>query len=496
MTNVQGKSDLPIVPAKPSNNAASAAAETGEGRGGAKGNAGQGGTRQTQGWESVSLALDRIREAARRDKRARFTALLHHVTIELLRYAALQLKRRAAPGIDGVTWEAYEADLESNLRDLHGRIHRGGYRAKPSRRQYIPKPDGRQRPLGIAALEDKIVQRAVVEVLNAIYETDFLGFSYGFRPGRSQHDALDALVTGIYRRKVNFIVDADIRTFFDSMNHDWLMRFLEYRIADRRLLRLIGKWLKAGVLEDGRLLTSETGTPQGAVISPLLANIYLHYVYDLWAHQWRRQQAQGEMIVVRYADDMVAGFQFEADARRFLADLAHRLERFGLQLHADKTRIIEFGRYAEKNRKARGLKPETFDYLGFTHISGTNRKGGFIIRRHTVSKRLRAKLHEIKDALHRMMHLPIQEQAAYLKRVVNGYLNYFAVPTNNRAINSFYRHAVWYWYRALRRRSQTSRLTWKDMKRLVATWLPPARLRHPLPDVRFYAMTQGRSPVR
>ena len=297
MMDVQGKSDLPIVPLKPSNDAALAAAETGEGRGGAKGNAIQSGMRQTQSWESVSLALDRIRDAARRDRREKFTALLHHVTIELLHYAALQLKRRAAPGVDGITWEAYEADLESNLRDLHGRIHRGGYRAKPSRRQYIPKSDGRQRPLGIAALEDKIVQRAVAEVLNAIYETDFLGFSYGFRPGRSQHDALDALATGIYRQKVNFVVDADIRSFFDSMDHSWLMRFLEHRIADRRLLRLIGKWLKAGVLEEGRLLTPDKGTPQGAVISPLLANIYLHYVYDLWAQQWRQQHAQGDVIV-------------------------------------------------------------------------------------------------------------------------------------------------------------------------------------------------------
>ena len=496
MMDVQGKSDLPIVPLKPSNDAAVAAAETGEGRGGAKGNAVQGGTRQTQGWESVSLALDRIRDAARRDRREKFTALLHHVTIELLRYAALQLKRRAAPGVDGITWEAYEADLESNLCDLHGRIHRGGYRAKPSRRQYIPKSDGRQRPLGIAALEDKIVQRAVAEVLNAIYETDFLGFSYGFRPGRSQHNALDALASGIYRRKVNFVVDADIRSFFDSMDHSWLMRFLEHRIADRRLLRLIGKWLKAGVLEEGRLLTPDKGTPQGAVISPLLANIYLHYVYDLWAQQWRQQHAQGDVIVVRYADDMVVGFQFEHDARRFLTDLGQRLERFGLQLHAQKTRTIEFGRYAAKNRKARGLKPETFDFLGFTHICGTNRKGGFIIRRHTARKRLRAKLHEIKDVIGRMRHLPIQDQGAYLKRVMNGYFNYFAVPTNNRAINSFYRHVTWYWYRALRRRSQTSKLTWEKMKRLIGTWLPPARLRHPLPDVRFRVMTQGKSPVR
>ena len=496
MMHVRGKSDPPIVPAKSPNNAALAAAEAMEGRGGAKGNAVRSGTRQTQGWESVSPALDRIRDAARRDKGVRFTALLHHVTVDLLRFSALQLKRRAAPGIDGITWDAYETDLESNLEDLHARVHRGAYRAKPSRRQYIPKPDGRQRPLGIAALEDKIVQRAVGEVLNAIYETDFLGFSYGFRPGRSQHDALDALATGIYRRKMNWIVDADIRAFFDSMSHDWLMLFLEHRIADRRLLRLIGKWLKAGVLEEGRLLAAERGTPQGAVISPLLANIYLHYVYDLWAHQWRRRHAYGEMIVVRYADDMVVGFQSERDARRYLVELAQRLERFGLRLHPEKTRIIEFGRFAAENRRARGLKPETFSFLGFTHICGTDRRGGFIIRRHTVRERLRGKLREVKETIGRMMHLPIQDQGAHLKRVVNGFLNYFAVPTNSRAINSFYRHVGWYWFRALRRRSQIKRLTWARMKRLTDLWLPPARIRHPLPDVRFASMTRGGGPVR
>src|SRR5512134_3131699 len=327
MTYGQRKSDLPIVPAKLPNNAAPAAAEAMEGRGGAKGNVVRGSTCQTQSWESVSPALDRIRETARRDKRVRFTALLNHVSIELLRWSFYQLQRRAAAGIDGVTWDQYEADLEGNLADLHGRVQRGAYRAKPSRRQYIPKPDGRQRPLGIAALEDKIVQRAVVEILNAIYETDFLGFSYGFRPGRSQHRALDALATAIYRKKVNWILDADIRAFFDSVSWEWLVRFLEHRIADRRLVRLIGKWLKAGVLEDGRLLEVERGTPQGAVISPLLANIYLHYVYDLWVQRWRRRTAQGHVIVVRYADDMVVGFQYLADAHRFLAELKQRLER-------------------------------------------------------------------------------------------------------------------------------------------------------------------------
>ena len=497
MMHDQEKSDLPIVPGKPPNKAAIAAAEAVEGRGGAKGNADRQSTRQAQNWESVSQALDRIRHAARREGKEQFTALLHHVTTDLLRWAFFQLKRNAAPGVDGVTWEDYEADLEENLQSLHRRVQRGGYRAKPSRRQYIPKADGRQRPLGIAALEDKIVQRAVVEVLNAIYETDFLGFSYGFRPGRSQHDALDALATGIYRRRVNWILDADVRAFFDSVSHSWTVRFLEHRIGDKRLLRLIGKWLKAGVLEDGTLKPGERGTPQGAVISPALANIYLHYVHDLWAHQWRKRHAQGNVVIIRYADDTVVGFQYRADAERFLSDLKERLRKFALDLHPDKTRLIEFGRFTLRDRQAKGLgKPETFDFLGFTHICAKNRKGGFLIRRQTVRKRLKEKLRQVKETLRRMMHLPIPEQGQYLARVLNGFFNYFAVPTNSRAINSFYRHVGWYWFRTLRRRSQTSKLTWERMKRLTDKWLPPARLRHPLPDMRFDVTTRGRSPVR
>lgn len=493
----QGKSDSPIVPRKSPNKAAQAAAETMEGRGGAKGNAVRSSTRQTQSWESVSPALDRIRETARRDKKVRFTALLHHVSVDLLRWSLFQLKRRAAAGVDGVTWDQYEAGLENHLIDLHGRVHRGAYRAKPSRRQYIPKPDGRQRPLGIAALEDKIVQRAVVEILNAIYETDFLGFSYGFRPGRSQHDALDALSTAIYRKRVNWILDADIRAFFDSVSWEWLNRFLEHRIADRRLLHLIGKWLKAGVLEDGRLLTVERGTPQGAVISPVLANIYLHYVFDLWVHRWRQKGADGNVVVVRYADDTVVGFQFRADAMRFLDELRQRLQKFGLELHPQKTRIIEFGRFAARNRKAQGRgKPETFAFLGFTHICGTNKRGSYLILRHTIRERLREKLRQVKETIKRMMHRPIAEQGLYLKQVMNGFLNYFAVPTNSRAINAFYYNVAWYWCRALRRRGQISRLPWQRMARYINLWLPPARIRHPYPDLRFNVRTQGRSPVR
>ena len=337
----------------------------------------------------------------------------------------------------------------------------------------------------------------VVEILNAIYETDFLGFSYGFRPKRSQHNALDALATAIYRKKVNWILDADIQAFFDTVNWEWLVRFLEHRIADRRLLRLIGKWLKAGVLEDGRLLTVERGTPQGAVISPVLANIYLHYVYDLWVQHWRRQNDIGEVIVVRYADDTVVGFQHRSDAERFLDELRERLKKFGLELHPQKTRIIEFGRFAARNRKARGLgKPETFAFLGFTHICGTSKSGGYLILRHTIGKRLREKIRQVKETIRRMMHRPITEQALHLRRVMNGYFNYFAVPTNNRAINSFYYHVIWHWHRTLARRSQNGRMPWERMKRLIDRWLPPARLRHPLPDVRFRVMTQGGSPVR
>jgi RNA-directed DNA polymerase len=372
----QGKSDPSIVPRKRPNKPGRPSAEAVEGRGGAEGTARQQSTGRTQSRETVSQTLACVREAAKRSRRERFTSLMHHVTPDLLAWAFQQLKRQAAPGVDGVTWEQYAAALDDNIDDLHGRIMRGAYRAKPSRRQYIPKPDGRQRPLGIAALEDKVVQRAMVEVLNAIYEVDFLGFSYGFRPGRSQHDALDALAYGINFKKVNWILDADIRSFFDCISHDWMMRFLEYRIGDRRVLRLIAKWLKAGVMEEGSWTEGTIGTPQGAVISPLLANVYLHYVYDLWVDQWRRRTATGPMIVVRYADDTIVGFQRRADADRFLRDLRARLASFSLDLHPDKTRLIEFGRFAAQRRSAKGLpKPETFDFLGFTHICGESADG-------------------------------------------------------------------------------------------------------------------------
>jgi group II intron reverse transcriptase/maturase len=385
-----------------------------------------------------------------------------------------------------VTWQAYEADLGRRLADLHGRIHRGAYRPQPSRRVYIPKAGGRQRPLAIAALEDKLVQGATVMVLNAIYEEDFLGFSYGFRPGRGPHDALDALAVGITSCKVNFILDADIQSFFDAVSQDWLIRFVEHRIGDPRIIRLIRKWLKAGVLEDGTVTVSDRGTGQGSVISPLLANIYLHYVYDLWVEQWRKRRATGEVIVIRYADDTIAGFQRHADAARFLRDLRERLAPFGLDLHPDKTRLIEFGRFAVERRAVKGLrKPETFDVLGFTHICAKQEDGRFILLRHTIAKRMRAKLLEIKETLHRMRHVPVPEQGRWLGQVVRGYLAYHAVPTNARAITSFLYHAAWHWRRALMRRSQKGWVTWARIRRIATRWLPPARIRHPWPQQRF-----------
>ena len=445
--NERGKSDGPVVPAKPPNKAAGAAAEVVEGRGPAEGNTASK-TRPGHGAGSdVPSALDRVREVARRDKEARFTALLHHVDFARLWAAYWAIRPKAAPGVDGVTWSAYGQDLEANLRDLHARVHAGRYRARPSRRVYIPKADGRQRPLGIASLEDKILQRAVVEVLNAIYEEDFLGFSYGFRPGRSPHDALDALAAGIERKKVNWVLDADIRDFFTSLDHGWLEKFLEHRIADKRVLRLIQKWVSAGVIEDGAWTASEVGAPQGASVSPLLANIYLHYVFDRWARQWRRRNAHGDVVIVRFADDFVAGFEHQADAQRFLADLRERFAKFGLELHPDKTRLIEFGRFAARDRKARGVgKPETFDFLGFTHICGKTKNGRFWLRRKTISKRMRAKLAEVKDQLKRRRHLPIPEQGRWLASVVRGHLAYYAVPGNSEAIAAFRDQVRRHWF--------------------------------------------------
>ena len=495
--NGNERSDPAIVAAKPANEPGRPGKEWVERREGAKGNAaGPHGVR-AQERAASSSGIDRVRKAARERKEEKFTTLLHHIDAKLLRQAYHWLKRDAAPGVDGMTWEAYGEGLEARLSGLESRIHRGSYRAQPSLRAHIPKPDGRQRPLGIAALEDKVVQRAVVEVLNAIYETDFLGFSYGFRPERGQHDALDALAVGIESQAVNWILDADIRGFFDNISHEWVMRFVEHRVGDRRVLCLIRKWLMAGVVEDGVRQPATKGTPQGAVISPLLSNIYLHYVYDLWTEQWRQRHAHGAMIVVRYADDTVVGFEHRADAERFLADLRIRMAEFDLELHPDKTRLIEFGKRAASDRAGCGDgKPETFDFLGFTHISAKTRNGKFQLRRVTISKRMRAKLHEVKDQLRRRRHQPIPEQGRWLASVVRGHTAYYAVPANYQAVDRFRSEVMWLWCRALRRRSQRHRLPWARMYRLADRWLPPVRIVHPWPTDRFYATTQGRSPVR
>jgi len=486
MMHEHGKSDAAVVAMKPANEAAQAAEERVERRAVTEGNADQQSTFRTPSRIDVTQALDRIRRTAKERKKEKFTALLHHISHELLEAEFFALKRNAAAGADRVTWREYEQNLKVNLEDLHARVHRGAYRPQPSRRVYIPKADGQRRPLAIAAIEDKIVQRAAAAVLNGIYEEDFLGFSYGFRPGRSAHHATDALVVAIERRKVNFVVDADIRSFFDTVDQDWLIRFVEHRIGDPRIIRLIRKWLKAGVLEDGIVSVSEQGTAQGAVISPLLANIYLHYALDLWAERYRRREATGDMIIVRYADDFIVGFEHEHEARHFLDMLRERLKEFALSLHPEKTRLIEFGREAENNRKRRGLgKPETFDFLGFTFICGRSRRGKFLIKRKTRRDRMRVKLQAIKQELRRRMHWPIPAQGKWLKQIIRGYFNYHAVPTNNRALLGFRDEIVRSWRSVLSRRSQRDSTGWERMRELADDWLPKPKILHPWPNQRF-----------
>ena len=492
MTNGPGRSDRPTVPEKFPNNAGQPVAEGMEGRGLAKGNLPQQNASRTPSRTDAPSALERVRQAAKGDKKLRFTALLHHIySLEMLRGAYFSLKKEAAAGVDGETWRHYGESLEDNLRDLSERLKRGAYRAKPVRRVYIPKADGRQRPLGVTALEDKIAQRATVEVLNAIYETDFLGFSYGFRPGRSPHHALDALYTGLLTRKVNWVLDLDIRGFFDGISHEWLVRFVEHRIADRRVVRLIQKWLRAGVLEDGKHLRVEEGTPQGGSASPLLANSYLHYVFDLWVQAWRRKRAHGDVIVVRFADDIVLGFQVKSDAEQFWAELTERFRKFALELHPVKTRLLEFGPFAVASRKRRGEgKPETFNFLGFTHICGKKRSNGmFTVVRQTIRKRLQAKLSEVKTELRRRLHHPVPEVGQWLRSVVSGHFRYYGVPMNAPALHIFRFQIGWLWHRALSRRSQNGRILWDRMRRLINRWLPPVRIYHDYPLRRLGVVT-------
>ncbi len=496
MMNGRGKSDSSVVPAKPPNKAATRAAEAVEGRGLAKGNSLERNARRTQRRESATSALERVRQAAERDRQQRFTALLHHVyDIERLRTAYLGIKRDAAAGVDGETWRHYGEALEGNLQELAARLKRGAYRAQPVRRAYILKTDGRQRPLGIPVLEDKIVQRAVVEVLNAIYEQDFLGFSYGFRPGRSPHQALDALTVGITMRKVNWVLDADIRSFFDTLKHEWQVKFIEHRVADRRIVRLIQKWLAAGVLEDGQRTQSEEGTVQGGSISPLLANLYLHYVFDLWIRQWRRRRARGDVVVVRFADDFVVGFEHRRRPSVSSSNCGRVSPSSGWSCTPRRRACCALDALRAKRIARRGDKPPTFNFLGFTHCCGKTRKGRFTVLRLTMRKRWQAKLREVKAELRRRMHRPVREQGAYVRSVVLGHARYYGVPFNGAAIAAF-RHAVGrLWWRVLRRRSQ-SPLSWQRMSRYRDHWLPPARICHPYPLVRLGVITQGGSRMR
>jgi RNA-directed DNA polymerase len=496
--HVREESDCAVIPVNQPNNEEPFSAEAGEERVQTKENIARSHTSPTQSGERVSQGLSGVRQVAKERKQERFTALLHHLTVGLLRDSFFALQRQAAPGVDGVTWQEYETGLEDRLIDLHSRVHRGAYQAQPSRRVYIPKTDGRQRPIGIASLEDKIVQQGVVTILNQIYEVDFRGFSYGFRPGRNPHQALDALAVGIQTKRVNWILDADIRSFFDRMSFEWTVKFVEHRVADRRILRLIQKWLKAGVSEEGQWKETTVGTSQGSVISPLLANIYLHYVFDLWIEAWRKKVAKGEVIVVRYADDLVAGFESRAEAERFLEEFQERLAKFGLECNAEKTRLIRFGRFAAQNRAERGQgKPETFSFLGFTHYCGKRRSNGtFIVWRKTAKKRMTAKLREIKAELRRRMHEPIALVGEWLRKVVMGYFQYHAIPGNLDRLSVFRHRLRQLWAFVIRRRSQRSRANWQRLNPLLDRWIPQPRVLHPYPLERLTASTQGRSRMR
>lgn len=477
-------SDPSIVPKKPANSRVTPE-ESVEGRDGAKGKSTRGNARQTQGWESVTTQLKWIGQVAKKKKGERFNNLMHLIKEPLLKAAFERLKRNAAPGVDDITWEEYGRDLDARLSRLRDRLHRGSYQPLPVRRVHIPKGDGRTRPLGIPALEDKIVQQAVRMVLEPIYEQQFMGFSYGFRPGRSQHRALDALSVALHRM-VNWVLDADLRSFFDSVDHDWMKKFVEHRIGDCRLVRLLMKWLKAGVMEDGRVKPTELGTPQGGIISPLLANIYLHYALDVWVHQWRRLHARGDVYIVRYADDFVMGFQWERDALEMRTALAERLRRFGLTLHPDKTRLIRFGRFAWRDSRQSGGKPGTFDFLGFTHICAENERGGFWVWRRTMRKRRVAKVRAVGDELRRRRHEPLATTHAWLLSVLRGHYAYFGVPGNERALITFRRAIVTQWHRQLSRRGQRGKLVGKRRESFERRFpLPSPTRTHPWPHQRF-----------
>ena len=486
---VAEESDHGVVPMNPSNKDGRPSAERGEGSAWTKENARPSYTYPTQRGAGVSQGLAGVRKAARERKQEQFTALLHHLTVDLLRASFYALKRQAAPGVDGVTWQEYETGLAERLADLHSRVHRGAYQAQPARRVYIPKADGQPCPLGIAALEDKLAQQAVVTILNQIYEKAFVGFSYGYRPGRSPHQALDALSVALTRKRGNYVLEYDIRGFFDNLSHEWLVRFLQQRVADPRVLHLIQKWLRAGVSEDGQWSETKVGVPQGAVASPFLANLYRHYVFDLWVAAWRKTVPHGAVVVVRFADDGVIGFEHRGDAERFLEELRERLRKFGLEVPPDQTRRLEFGPHAISNRQQRGEgKPETFDFLGFTHMCERHRKTGyFIVRRKTARKRMVAKLKAIQQQLRHRRYEPIAQTGQWLGSVVQGYFNSHAVPGNMRTLGTFRRRVIRLWRRQLRLRSQKARMNWQRFGGLIQRWIPTQRILHPFPSVRFDA---------
>jgi len=484
--HVTEESHRGIVPMNHSNKDGNASAESGEGRPLIKENVRQPNTSPTQSGERVSQGLAGVRKAAGNNKEMKFTALLHHLTVELLRESFYSLKRKAAPGVDGVTWQEYEDGLEDRLTDLHGRVHRGAYRATPSRRVYLEKADGRQRPLAVPAIEDKLVQQAVVTILNQIYEEDFLGFSYGFRPGRSQHQALDALSYALLKKKVNYVLDADIRGFFDNLDKSWLIKFVEHRVADPH--PAADPEMAQGGGDGGRQMVGHEDRQSARVGDLTASRDYLHYAFDLWVKVWRKKWAHGEVVIIRYADDIILGFQHQADADRFLENLQERLGMFGLELHPDKTRRIEFGRFAEENRRRRGEdKPETFDFLGFTHISGKNRLGRFTVRRKTIRKRMRAKLREIKQHLRERMHDPVRQTGQWLKSIMQGHANYYAVPGNLDSLGVFRDRLMGLWWHTLRRRSQKHPISWTRTLALADRWFPQPRVLHPYPAIRFAA---------
>ena len=462
--------------------------ESAEGRSAAEGNAVARNTSPTQRGSDVLTDLQRIGQRAREKPEEKWTNLLTHLRVPLLVLAYQRLRKDAATGVDGVTWEEYGVRLHERLRDLEDRIHRGSYHPQPVRRVHIPKGDGRTRPLGIPALEDKIVQQAVRWVLEPIYEAQFLGLSYGFRPGRSPHDALDAVAVMIDRR-VRWVLDADIRSYFDTIDHGWMQKFIEHRIGDSRMVRLLLKWLHAGVMEDGKLRETQAGTPQGGLISPLLANIYLHYALDLWVTSWRKKHASGAVYLVRYADDFVMGFQLERDARTMHSALTERMAKFGLELHPEKTRVIQFGRFAREDRARQGLsKPSTFEFLGFTHIAGQSRRGGYLLKRRTSRKKRRAMLSRVKEECCRRRHLPVDEQHQWLTRVLRGHYQYYGVPTNSRALDQVRFHVETMWHRSLQRRSQKGVWTAERRRAFAKRFaLPLPKIVHPWPSQRFAA---------